>query len=211
MAVRSFSWLKHPCLIQIEVYALRFTLGNEPELRKKAMLLHSWKLNDHNWFAFRLVGIPSSLSSWSVFLWWLKRDRCCSPALLCSQVSCTYTVQCSREMFHTLGRGNSWRFDLLHLPQKRKPEQKTRASRIWVGVLAAAAPGCHLCWGARAVTLHLPVQGISDKLHWDSRGSGSSGEGTQQENCFWTKGFWRCYLGGDLFQWLCKPKSILRS
>lgn len=87
------------------------------------------------------------------------------------------------------------------------PEQKTRPSRIWVDVLTAACSWLPSLLGSRSTnSVH-----ISSKLHWDSRGSGSSGEGTQQENCFWTKGFWKCYLGNYLFQWLCKPKSTLRS
>lgn len=92
------------------------------------------------------------------------------------------------------------------------PEQKTRPSRIWVDVLTAVCSWLPSLFGSKSSnSVHLLGQCISKKLHWESRGSGSSGEGTQQENCFWTKGFWKCYLGDDLFQWLCKPKSTLRS
>lgn len=130
------------------------------------------------------------------------------PFLAVQSGLCTYTARCFREMFHTLGKGNSWGFDLL----PPAPEQKTRPSRIWVDVLTAACSWLPSLLGSKSSnSVHLLMQCISDKLHWESRGSGSSGEGTQQENCFWTKGFWKCCLGNVFFQWLCKPKSTLRS
>lgn len=92
------------------------------------------------------------------------------------------------------------------------PEQETRPSRIWVDVVTAACSWLPPLLGSKSRnSVHLLVQCTSNKLHWESRASRSSGEGTQQENCFWTKGFWKCYLGNYLFQWLCKPKSTLRS
>lgn len=119
-----------------------------------------------------------------------------------------------REVFHILGKGSSWEFDLLPpaLFPRTVPEQKTIPSRVRVDVLSAACSWLPSLFASKSSnSVHPFVWCISDKLHWENGGSGSSGEGAQQENCSWTKGFWKCSLGNDLLQWLCKPESTLRS
>lgn len=213
-AARNFSSLKHRCLIWTEVYELRFILGNELELRKKpCFCTHG---NFHSWITTTglLLGwwgcppaFPAGVCSSHG---WKRMDAATLP---CSAVRSSAHTQhsVSERCFIPLERGTPGGLTASTCP-RAVPEQKTRPSRIWVHVLTAACSWLPSLLGSMSSnSVHLLMQCISSKLHWESRGSGSSGERIRQENCFWTKGFWKCYLGNYLFQWLCKPKSTLRS
>lgn len=122
------------------------------------MLLHSWKLsqmNYHNWFAFSLVGCPPAFPAGVCSSnGWKGTDAAALPCYgIRSSARTQYSV--SERCFIPLERGTAESLTCFHLPsspeqfQNRKPDRAECGLMFW----QQPAPGCHLCLGARAVTL----------------------------------------------------------